>query len=54
MDEIKNKKGKITDKNGVIRFDFQLSYWIVIWFILYYIIDLQKNVLLLPNIFMNI
>ena len=34
---------KITDKNGIIRFDFQFSYWIVIWFIFYYIISLQRE-----------
>jgi hypothetical protein len=38
----KNNK-KITDKNGIIRFDFQFSYWIFIWFIFYYIIYLQRE-----------
>jgi hypothetical protein len=43
MEKNENQKGKITDKNGVIRFDFQFSYWVVIWFIFYYIIALQKE-----------
>lgn len=43
MEKIENQKGKITDKNGVIRFDFQFSYWIIIWFVFYYIIALQKE-----------
>ena len=37
------KKGKITDKDGVIRFDFQFSYWIFFWFLFYFLISLQRE-----------
>lgn len=31
-----NKDGNTRDKRGIIRFDFLFSYWMFIWFVLYY------------------
>ena len=31
------------DKSGAIRFDFIFSYWIVIWFLIYYFIDSSNS-----------
>ena len=34
-----NPKKYTVDKTGNIRFDFLFSYWILIWFIIYYFIN---------------
>jgi len=40
-DENIDPKKNTLDKNGNIRFDYQFSYWILLWAILYYLIKIK-------------
>jgi hypothetical protein len=39
----KKKSKHTTDRNGVIRFDYLFSYWMFLWFVLYYFLPTTIN-----------
>ena len=42
-DPLVDQQNNTVDKTGKIRFDFLFSYWIIIWFLIYYFVGFTKG-----------